>query len=246
MSDRRRAKSGEAIAWLLAHVGHEGDDCLLWPFGRDNRVGRGRVQFRGKLEWAHRAMCTLAHGEPPTPKHQAAHSCGNGHLGCINQRHLKWATNSENQHDRRAHGRREGAIGTRTRLTLEQIAHIRRADQTQVSLMALYGVSLGCIQYWQRTTHEPLPPGTSERTRRRRQFPASQWKAPMSKIEIHNEPCDCRPGQCAEGLERDTMCINRWPEAHTEHCAICGSSTWHAKGKCLRCEGAILKPLNPH
>jgi hypothetical protein len=49
-------------------------------------------------------MCLLAHGEPPSAEHQAAHSCGKGHLGCVNPKHLRWATPSENINDQLAHG----------------------------------------------------------------------------------------------------------------------------------------------
>jgi hypothetical protein len=53
-------------------------------------------------EAAHRAMCRLIHGNPPTPKHQAAHSCGNGRRGCVHPGHLRWATDAENRAERRA------------------------------------------------------------------------------------------------------------------------------------------------
>ena len=86
--------SAEQVAWIKAHVGYQGDDCLPWPFSFDVRVGRGRVLYEGECEWAHRVMCRLAKGEPPTPKHQAAHNCGNGHRRCINPNRLEWKTNS--------------------------------------------------------------------------------------------------------------------------------------------------------
>lgn len=34
-------------------------------------------------------MCELVYGKPPMPKHQAAHNCGKGNLGCINPKHLE-------------------------------------------------------------------------------------------------------------------------------------------------------------
>lgn len=94
---------GKALAWLLAHVGYQGDDCLPWPFSSCWN-GYGSVSINGKIRKAHRAMCELAHGEPPTPRHLAAHSCNNGHLGCVNQRHLSWKTPRENMLDRQAAG----------------------------------------------------------------------------------------------------------------------------------------------
>lgn len=94
---------GRAMAWLRANVGHVGDGCLTWPFGlRSN--GYGSMGYEGKIFYAHRMMCKLAHGEPPTPDHEAAHSCGKGHLACVHPQHLSWKTASENHLDRRRHG----------------------------------------------------------------------------------------------------------------------------------------------
>jgi hypothetical protein len=54
-------------------------------------------------------------------------------------------------------------------------------------------------------------------------------------IAIQNEPCNCPPGECAAGVERDDQCINRHSAAITEWCASCGATTWHEYGTCLRC-----------
>lgn len=89
--------------WLRANVDFSGSECLTWPFYRKNN-GYGEATLDGKKSVASRVMCILAHGEPPTPKHEAAHSCGKGHEGCVNPNHLRWATASENQLEREAHG----------------------------------------------------------------------------------------------------------------------------------------------
>lgn len=145
---------GQGIKWLREHVSYRGDDCLPWPLSKDGRVGRGRVGWNGKHYWAHRLMCVLAHGEPPTPKHQTAHSCGKGHEGCVNPRHLSWQTNSENQLDRyRKHGGKHGnPNGQRGRVTREQIDRMRalKGKRTQVAIAVDEGVSLGTVQYYQK------------------------------------------------------------------------------------------------
>lgn len=87
---------GEQKEWLDAHVHYQGDECLTWPFVRD-RVGYGKAFFRGKPAPAHRAMCIMAHGEPSPADLHASHLCHNGHLGCVNPRHLRWMTRVENQ-----------------------------------------------------------------------------------------------------------------------------------------------------
>lgn len=142
---------GEAAQWLLNHVAHQGDDCLPWPFSRDSGVGRGRVGYKGKHPWAHRLMCEFAHGPAPTSKHQAAHSCGKGHEGCVNPRHLSWKTVSENLLDRRAHGTvRQNPNGQRGILKPEQIAEIRalKGKMTKRKIADRFGVGYGAIQYW--------------------------------------------------------------------------------------------------
>lgn len=107
--------------WLREHVGYQKDWCLIWPFAC-GQSGYGQFWSEGKVHRAHRYMCQARHGRPPTPKHQAAHSCGN--TKCINPNHLSWKTASENQFDRHSHGT---FYGRRERLTLKQAADIRAA-----------------------------------------------------------------------------------------------------------------------
>lgn len=147
----------KSLDWLKAHVSYAGDDCLVWPFCRDGRVGRGRAWDGKRGWWAHRLMCVLAHGDPPTPKHQAAHNCGKGHYGCVNPRHLEWKTNSENQLDRRKNGNMlRNPHGSRGGLTPEQKAEIvaLKGQMTQMAIAAKFGVSLGCVQYWHKVRAE--------------------------------------------------------------------------------------------
>lgn len=137
---------GEGIRWIREHVGHEGDGCLYWPFSRGD--GYGSVSDRGKHYRAHRLMCRLVHGEPPTAKHQAAHSCGNGLEGCVNPKHLSWKTNGENQLDRRWHGTKsEGQHGSK--FTPEQDAKLRAlaSTKTQMELAEIFNVTRSTIQY---------------------------------------------------------------------------------------------------
>jgi hypothetical protein len=84
---------------------HTGDECLFWPFGK-NRDGYGQLTIDGKKVGAHRYICELAHGAPPTTEHQSAHSCGKGDEGCISQVHLSWKTPIENKADELLHGTR--------------------------------------------------------------------------------------------------------------------------------------------
>lgn len=121
-----RVSPGTLTAWILNHAEHDGDECLPWPFAPGGD-GHGRLKFgdRGRMV-ASRAMCIAAHGEPPTPKHQAAHSCGNGHNGCCNQKHLRWATGAENSADSLVHGTRaRGEKHGASKLSAEVVREIR-------------------------------------------------------------------------------------------------------------------------
>lgn len=91
-------------------------NCLIWPFGRNDR-GYAYVQ---RLGYIARLICIKIYGLPPTNKHEAAHSCGNGHLGCINYHHLRWATHKENCLDDCC-----GENHHRAKLTEEQVLEIR-------------------------------------------------------------------------------------------------------------------------
>jgi len=100
---RRGASPGEPLRWIEAHAGYRGDDCLRWPF-EVTRHGYGTVKHDGKRRVASRVMCIAAHGPAPSETHEAAHSCGNGHLACMNPTHLRWATRAENMQDAKEHG----------------------------------------------------------------------------------------------------------------------------------------------
>lgn len=83
----------------------DGDECLPWPF-QISTEGYGRLEAGKKKKIASRYICELAHGIAPTPKHEAAHNCGN--KVCVNPKHLRWATRQENEDDKIIHGVQRG------------------------------------------------------------------------------------------------------------------------------------------
>jgi hypothetical protein len=95
--------NGSVPAWIEAHAAYDGDECLIWPFGRFSN-GYGAVSNDPRARVASRVMCWRAHGAPPTPEHEAAHSCGKGHLGCVHRGHLSWKIPTSNAEDKIAHG----------------------------------------------------------------------------------------------------------------------------------------------
>lgn len=83
-------------------IPYEGSDCLAWPFSSYS-TGYGRIGLNGKRVVVSREVCRIIHGDPPAGNYDAAHSCGNGHLGCVNPNHLSWKTRSENHADKVMH-----------------------------------------------------------------------------------------------------------------------------------------------
>lgn len=131
----REPPEGESLRFLKdVALNSESDDCISWPFFRDKN-GRGRISIKGRRSLlVHREVCTLAHGNAPSPKLHAAHSCGNGHEGCVNPKHLRWATAKENSEDAIRHG--SIARGTRLphcRLSENAVREIRELSKTTKS-----------------------------------------------------------------------------------------------------------------
>jgi hypothetical protein len=125
-------------------VPYRGDDCLPWPFVRSAN-GYGQLRLKsGKKQVASRAVCEAAHGPPPTPQHVAAHSCGNGHLGCVNPSHISWKTLSANMADKIIHGTMSyGERSGTAKLTASDVRKIRAMEQThrKSEIARLFSVS---------------------------------------------------------------------------------------------------------
>jgi hypothetical protein len=122
---------------------YEGDECFVWPFGRGGD-GYGQIHRDGRKRVVSRLVCESVYGPPPGPGYDAAHSCGNGHLACVNKRHLSWKTRAANLAEMVEHGnstrgeRQHGA-----RLTEPQVLEIKRllGTTSQAELARQFGVS---------------------------------------------------------------------------------------------------------
>lgn len=140
LSDKpAKCAKGEAQRYFREVVlAYEGDECTVWPYKRDG-CGYGILD----QSTVSRRVCAATYGPPPTPEHESAHSCGNGHLGCYTKRHLRWATHLENAADMIRHGRSaRGRRGPRTRLTEVDVREIRRliATHSQGEIGRLFGI----------------------------------------------------------------------------------------------------------
>lgn len=135
--------SSDKQDFIASAIAHSGDNCLPWPFAISPE-GYGRINN----EYVHRIVCEGVDGPPPTPDHEASHSCGNGHLACISGGHLRWATRLENANDMVAHGTStKGVKNARAKLTNHQVRQIRSlaTSGTRHEIGQMFGVSGACI-----------------------------------------------------------------------------------------------------
>lgn len=144
VTDLRR---GEPRQFIEESLLIETDDCIEWPFSR-NEDGYGSIHPKKgeKGVSVSRLVCIAAHGDPPKDRNYAAHSCGNP--PCINKRHLRWATQKENVGDQLIHGtRRRGTERAVTKLTEAQVHQIRalRGKLSCVKIGKLFGVGSSTV-----------------------------------------------------------------------------------------------------
>lgn len=147
-----RAQHGAPLSWVKeVALPFSGDECLAWPFSRTT-YGYGEMRLSGRAVGAHRYICEASHGPAPSSQHQAAHSCGNGHLGCVNWRHISWKTPAENAADRAEHGTQvRGEDHPLSKLTEEDVLEIRTLTgiQTQRELAERFNVSITAVHHVQ-------------------------------------------------------------------------------------------------
>lgn len=93
----------QVLQFIDQAIKYKKSACLLWPFKSKAGKGYPKATINGEQQYVHRYICGRVHGPAPSLTHQVAHSCGKGHLGCINPKHLRWATVAENSADMLGH-----------------------------------------------------------------------------------------------------------------------------------------------
>lgn len=173
-----RAKIGEPDRWLNAHINHDGDECLRWPFGKPKTYGS--IVINGKSRGAHRVMCQRAHGEEPFESAHVAHSCAN--KWCVNPKHLRWATHDENMRDKVLHGSTNpGEANYKAILSNDDVLRIIASDESNVALGKRLGVA--------PTTVSNIRTGKSWRHLTGIRKPKRQLKVTAEQAEaIRNDP----------------------------------------------------------
>lgn len=133
-----RTMVGQAMAFVEnVALKSESDDCLIWPYNTAS-TGYGKITIDGRTIHAHRYVCERAYGKPPSDRHEAAHLCGKGHLGCVSRNHVAWKTKNENELDKRVHGTTRPS-----KLSSSQVRYIIRAEgtKTRKELAAQFHIS---------------------------------------------------------------------------------------------------------
>ena len=99
----KRTANGAPLEFIMeTALRWDSDECLHWPYA--SIKGYGVLAYNGKRWLAHRLVCRISHGPSPDEANDAAHECGKGHLGCVNPKHLKWKSRSDNISDKILHG----------------------------------------------------------------------------------------------------------------------------------------------
>jgi hypothetical protein len=192
---------GQNLIWLKDRISYDSDECLIWPFSI-NHQGYGQIGYYGKVRKAHRVMCELAKGPPPSPKHEAAHECGNGHLGCVNPKHLNWKTPAGNRADTIRHG--TWAKKVKRRLTIDQVEEIKLNPSSCVVLAEQYNVSVSSIFKIRRgeTWSTPRSKLTLEKIRTIREAPEDQAIAIGKALGVNSTKVwKLRSGETFQGIE---------------------------------------------
>lgn len=163
---------GRGVQWIRDHLTHEGGACLPWPYALDDK-GYGTLSYNGKNYKASRLMCIFKNGEPPSDEHQAAHSCGNGHLACTHPDHVFWRTPLQNRLESNEHG--TGNPPATRRLTIDKVEAIRASGKSYAELAAEHDVhpdTIGKI-FRGETWQNPRSSLTSDQVRKIKELDAS-------------------------------------------------------------------------
>ena len=106
---RTRAAHCHKAEWLRGRRDHTGKSCLFFPMMVHGRPTS--VKYNYKTMLAAKAMLTMTSGLPTCPKRKfALHTCGNGHMSCVNPDHLYWGSMKDNAIDAALHNDRSKSV----------------------------------------------------------------------------------------------------------------------------------------
>lgn len=139
-----RRPRGALTAALEAASQSTSDDCIKVTMPSRDRVV---VNYNGTQMYAARAVWFKAHGDPGAS--YVLHTCGNGHAGCINIRHLYLGDHELNMRDKVVDDTSaRGSRNVHAKLTEAEVQDMRRdlnAGRSCKDAAVKYGVSLGAV-----------------------------------------------------------------------------------------------------
>lgn len=105
----RKRKIGVGVTvenFVRKHRSHKDEtDCVFVPGAVEGSPAK--VKFCGRTIAAARFMALLTHGTPKSEKMVVRHTCGNGHLSCVNPHHVVWGSQGDNIADANRHRKAE-------------------------------------------------------------------------------------------------------------------------------------------
>ncbi len=132
-----RAPNGAGLSFLQQALTSDTDECIIWPYGKET-AGYGRIVIGSETHTTHRYVCEKTHGPPTPPATYACHSCAV--RACVNPRHVRWGTNTDNYWDMVRHGNRNNTV-----LNEDLVAQIKQSTVSARVLAHDYGVSVATI-----------------------------------------------------------------------------------------------------
>jgi hypothetical protein len=136
---KKYAPRGAGLEFLHQALKSQTDECILWPFGK-RKDRYGKIKLKKKTMNSHRYVCISAHGSPSAGL-DARHLCGV--KLCVNPRHLKWGTRSENMLDMYAHNTMFcGEKSSRSKVSTQVVSEILKSTELSYKKLAeKYGLS---------------------------------------------------------------------------------------------------------
>ncbi|CAM3778427.1 hypothetical protein [Litorimonas haliclonae] len=138
----KHASPGEPLSFLMETVATPPDVCVIWPYAIGTH-GYGVLSIDGHIVTAPKEALIRFVGPAPSANSVCAHKprvCHN--RKCINPKHLRWATNIENNADRVLDGTdNRGERHGCAKLTEVDVRAIRVMDGTHSEIAKMFGVS---------------------------------------------------------------------------------------------------------
>lgn len=140
-------KPAFARSFLEAALSSTTDLCIVWPYSLTS-TGYPQITIAGKIKKVCRYVCEQVHGPAPSDqRYVAAHAPQECHNPkCINPKHLRWATYSQNEADKHLDGTVTEYYSSLSKLEVADVYAIRNSTESTKVLARRYCVSIVTVQ----------------------------------------------------------------------------------------------------